>query len=109
MLIYPAYLYRDGHIAPELHVSATTPPTFLAQAEDDPIPVENSLHYYIALKNAGVPAELHVFPTGGHGYGMRAARDPIATAWPVLAEAWMRHRGLLSGGAASVPTVAKHP
>ena len=108
VLIYPAYLYEGGHIAPGLHVSATTPPTFLAQSEDDPIHVENALYYYIALKNAGVAAELHVFPTGGHGYGMRAGA-PIATAWPALAQEWMRHRGLLSGSALAAPTGKAHP
>src|SRR4051812_31741135 len=63
VLIYPAYLAsekKDGSIAPEVKPNADTPPTFLFQTEDDPIGVENSLYYYAALKNAKVPAEMHI-------------------------------------------------
>ena len=56
--------------------------------------MENSLYCYIALKNAKVPAEMHLFAKGGHGYGLR---DPIkaVTKWPKLAEKWMRGMGVL--------------
>jgi acetyl esterase/lipase len=96
ILIYPAYLTGDDGttLAPELKVSAQTPPTFLVQTEDDPVHVENSLVYYRALKNAKVPAEMHLFSTGGHGYGLRPSPEAV-TGWPALAEAWLRSRGLL--------------
>src|SRR5581483_674707 len=73
VLIYPAYLAvqkEDDRIAPELTVTSNTPPTFLVQTEDDPVRVENSLYYWQALKKAHVPAELHLFAKGGHGYGL---------------------------------------
>ncbi|HXR77517.1 MAG TPA: alpha/beta hydrolase [Bryobacteraceae bacterium] len=99
ILIYPAYLaVKNGEgeyrLAPELHVTANTPPTFLVQTEDDPVHVENSLYYYLALKNAKVPAEMHLYSTGGHGYGLRKTDKPV-TGWPRLAEQWMRSLGML--------------
>ena len=97
LLIYPAYLSlkdQGDKIAPELTVTSNTPPTFLAQAEDDGVRVENSLFYYLALKNAHVPAEMHLYAQGGHGYGLRPAGKTI-TNWPRLAEEWMRGSGLL--------------
>ena len=97
MLIYPAYLTGDKEmttLAPELPVSAQTPPTFLVQAEDDPIPVEGALVYYRALKHAKVPAEMHLYSYGGHGYGLRSDVAPL-NAWPKRAEEWMRAQGFL--------------
>jgi len=88
-------LSRDERVnAPELHVTANTPPTFLVQAEDDPVHVENSLFYYLALKDAKVPAEMHLYSIGGHGYGLRKTDKPI-TGWPHEAEKWMRSLDLL--------------
>jgi acetyl esterase/lipase len=98
LLIYPAYLAADpDRIVPaqEFVVSAQTPPTFLVQTEDDGVHVENSLVYYGALKKHNVPAEMHLFATGGHGYGLRQTAEPV-TQWPKLAEGWLRARGLLS-------------
>jgi acetyl esterase/lipase len=96
MLIYPAYLVRkEGpDLSPELTVTSNTPPTFLVQTEDDPVHVENSLFYYLALKQATVPAEMHLFAAGGHGYGLRTS-DKAVTSWPKLAEEWMRGVGIL--------------
>ena len=92
VIIYPGYLYdvKTGgdKIAPELKVTDKTPPSFLLQAEDDPVHVENSLFYYLALKNAKVPAEMHLYAVGGHGYGLRPTSLPI-TGWPALVERWM--------------------
>jgi acetyl esterase/lipase len=98
MLIYPAYLIRkEGpDLAPELTVTSNTPPTFLVQAEDDPVHVENSLFYYLALQNAKVPAEMHLFADGGHGYGLRDS-DKAVISWPKRAEEWMRGLGVLEG------------
>jgi acetyl esterase/lipase len=90
LIIYPAYLHRDGFtLAPELPVTAQTPPTFLLQAQDDKPYVDSSLAYFIALKAAGVPAEMHLFPDGGHGYGLRK-RQKSTDAWPDLAATWLR-------------------
>ncbi|PUZ20159.1 Acetyl esterase/lipase [Chitinophaga costaii] len=98
LLIYPAYLTlkdQGDHLAPALPVNAQTPPTFLLQTQDDPIRVENSIYYYLALKNAGVPAEIHLYAAGGHGYGLRPTEKPV-TRWPLLAESWMQQLGLLN-------------
>jgi dipeptidyl aminopeptidase/acylaminoacyl peptidase len=65
-------------------------------AVDDPIHVENVLTYAGALKEAKVPFELHVYPKGGHGYGLRPDGTPV-TSWPARAEDWLRSRGLLGG------------
>lgn len=95
ILIYPAYLTvknEPGKLAPELNVSANTPPTFIAQTQDDGVGVENSEVYAMALQKAKVPTELHVYPSGGHGYGLRASEKTVTT-WPKRAEEWMRAAG----------------
>ena len=97
VLVYPAYLTvkdEGDKLAPEMKITTNTPPTFMVMAEDDPVRVENVAFYMLALKNAKVPAELHVFPTGGHGYGLRRTKD-LVTTWPDRAADWMRSRGLL--------------
>lgn len=97
VIIYPGYLTvkaEGDKVSPELKVTAQTPPTFLVQAEDDPVRVENSVFYFMALKNAKVPAEMHLFAAGGHGYGLRPTLAPI-TGWPALAEKWLHTIGVL--------------
>ena len=96
ILVYPAYLVAEGGttVNTETAVTKLTPPSFLVMAEDDPIRVENVLGYSAALKQAGIPFELHVYPTGGHGYGLRPTKD-LVTSWPQRAADWMRSRGLL--------------
>lgn len=92
ILIYPAYLSKpemSNTLAPELTVSAQTPPTFLVQAEDDPIHVENSLAYYSALAKNHVPAEMHLFASGGHGYGLRQTNAPV-NRWPEELAVWLK-------------------
>jgi len=92
LIIYPGYLaLAEQNMAfnPDIHVTAQAPPTFLIQAEDDPVHVENSLLYYRALKDAGVPAEMHLYAKGGHGYGMRPTALPI-THWEELAATWLQ-------------------
>jgi acetyl esterase/lipase len=80
----------------ETRVSPQTPPTFLVHSTDDKaVPVENALLFYEALKKNGVPAEMHVFEHGGHGFGL-APRDPVLSAWTTLCEAWMRRHGWLT-------------
>lgn len=97
VLIYPAYLTvsdEGRELSPELHVTAGTPPTFLVQTEDDPVHVENSLVYFRALKNAKVPAEMHLYSAGGHGYGLRRTSKTVTT-WPLRADEWLRSQGVL--------------
>ena len=82
VIIYPGYLaLADQNFAPnpEIHVTDQTPPSFIVQAEDDPVHVENSTVYFLALKNAKVPAELHLYAQGGHGYGLRRTALPVTT------------------------------
>ena len=98
ILIYPAYLAPKSpgpDLYPEIKVSTNTPPTFLIHAEDDPISVENSLFYYLALKNANVPAQMTIFPKGGHGYGLGIRGGPVAT-WPQRCREWLMDRGIIS-------------
>jgi acetyl esterase/lipase len=91
VVVYPGYLANaDQNFAPntEIHPTANTPPTFVVQAEDDPVHVENAVVYYMQLKNAKVPAELHVYAQGGHGYGLRRTALPVTT-WPDEVEKWL--------------------
>ena len=79
----------------ELHVTADTPPAFLVQASDDPtVSPENSIRFYQALLQAKVPAELHLYLKGGHGFGMVHSGLPTA-GWPLRLEDWMREQGIL--------------
>ena len=97
ILVYPGGLVgKDDNtkVGAEAEVTAGTPPTFLAMAQDDPVRVENVISYAVALKDAKVPFELHVYPTGGHGYGLRPTKDYVTT-WPKRAADWMRSRGIL--------------
>jgi acetyl esterase/lipase len=103
VLIYPGGLVvkeQGDKIAPELKITAATPPTFLAMAADDPVRMENAVFFAVALKNARVSAELHIFPTGGHGYGLRRTKA-LVTTWPDRAADWMRGQGLLERKPAS--------
>jgi acetyl esterase/lipase len=88
----------DPNVAlnPELHVTAQTPPTFLLQAEDDHVDsAYDSLAYFLALKQAGVPAELHIYAQGNHAFGLRRTDLPI-TGWPQLVETWLQTIGMLA-------------
>lgn len=74
----------------ELQVTSQTPPTFLVHSEDDKgVPVENSINYYLACLKNGVPAEMHLYPTGGHGYGLRTAKFGSLNTWPDACKAWL--------------------
>jgi acetyl esterase/lipase len=77
----------------EVQVNSNTPATFLAQAIDDPIsPINNSCLMNAALQKAGVPVEMHIFQTGGHGWGMGKKNSPVA-AWPTLFKTWAKANG----------------
>jgi acetyl esterase/lipase len=83
-------------LRPDIHVTRETPPTLLLQAENDDVdPVNESLAYYIALKNAGVPVEMHLYAEGGHAFGLRRTKFPI-TKWPQLMETWLGTIGMVS-------------
>ena len=80
----------------DLRVTAQTPPTFLFHTSNDSgVPVENSVRFYLALRKARVPAEMHLFENGPHGVGM-ALNDPALSVWPSLLMNWLRARGLLT-------------
>jgi acetyl esterase/lipase len=97
--LYPGHLWNDDgnfELNPDVrtNITANTPPTFLAQDEDDPVDnINNSLVYYIELKNAGVPVEMHLYAHGGHGFGLRPTKFPV-TGWPRLVETWLETIGM---------------
>jgi acetyl esterase/lipase len=91
--LYPGHMLehtsRNFQLNPYIPVRRQTPPTFLLQAEDDPVDtVNNSLVYYIGLKKAGVPVEMHLYAHGGHAFGLRRTKFPI-TEWPQLVQKWL--------------------
>ena len=90
--VYPGHLWIGGGaygLNPNVPVTRQTPPTFLVQAEDDNVDgVNQSLAYYIALKKAVVPVEMHLYAQGGHAFGLRRTKFPI-TGWPKLVETWL--------------------
>jgi acetyl esterase/lipase len=86
----------ERRYSPEKQVNASTPPVFLLSTTDDWVQAENAIGYYLAAKKHKVPAELHVFEKGGHGYALtKANRGPIET-WPELLQAWMREHKFLA-------------
>jgi acetyl esterase/lipase len=106
--LYPGHLWvnedrkpspegdKQFELRPDIHVTSQTPPTFLLQAENDYVDgVNQSLVYYIALKNANVPVEMHLYAQGGHAFGLRPTKFPI-TRWPELVETWLRTIGMIS-------------
>ena len=99
VVLYPGHLWSDEkkfELNPDIQVTQNTPPTFLLQAADDPVDnVNNTLVYYIALKNAHVPTELHLYAHGGHAFGLRRTEQPI-TEWPALVERWLRTIGMVA-------------
>jgi len=95
VLVYPAYLIEGNKLAPEFTINEKTPPTFFAHAYDDRIGPENSIAYFLELKKNKVPAELHVYSTGGHGFGMRPSDKPAST-WPARCAEWLKTQGLLT-------------
>ena len=95
ILIYPAYLSGENFsISPELKVNADTPPTILIQTQDDKSFINSSLFYYYALKEAGVSAAMHLYSSGGHGYGLRNTGHTV-NEWPHRVLSWMRDIGVV--------------
>lgn len=100
VVLYPGHMRENAikgyELSPTLPVVRSTPPTFLLQAEDDPVDnPTNALIYYMALQKAGVPAELHYYARGGHGFGLRRTDSPI-TRWPNLVQTWLGSIGMTS-------------
>jgi acetyl esterase/lipase len=101
IVLYPGYLTDAptlNKLSRGIDPAPNTPPTFLLQAEDDPVHEENALLYFQALKEAKVPAELHLYAQGGHGYGLRPTELPV-THWPRLVETWLHTIHVLPGPA----------
>ena len=93
--IYPGGVIKrnSDQLSDEIHVTSNTPPTFIAQATDDHLS-ENAVFLYLALKRANVPVELHLYSTGGHGFGMKPSDKPCST-WPQRMIEWMHVQGVL--------------
>jgi acetyl esterase/lipase len=86
---------KQLELNPNVPVTSNTPPTFLLQAQNDPVDdIRNSMAYSLALRNAKVPVELHLYAEGGHGFGLRPTQFPI-TEWPQLVEKWLRTIGMI--------------
>ena len=100
MLCYAWKILADNsttELKPEIKIDATTPPTFIAQAYDDPGSLaEGSALAFLALRKAKVPAELHIYSTGGHGFGLRPSDKQAPGDWPGRLELWLQARGLLA-------------
>ena len=98
MPIYPGHLWIDDkkfELNQDIRVTSKTPPTFILQNEDDPVdPVEHSLVYYIALRKAKVPVEMHLYSEGGHAFGLRPSKLPVSH-WPRLGETWLGTIGMI--------------
>jgi acetyl esterase/lipase len=97
--LYPGHMLEntknDFELNPKVPVTKNTPPIFILQAENDPVDeVQNSLVLYMALKNAKVPVEMHLYAEGGHAFGLRPTKFPI-TKWPALVETWLRTIGMI--------------
>lgn len=99
VLVYPAGMAERGKEEQGLmrHVQVTkdSPPTFLVHAYDDHLSALNSALLFVEMKKAGVPAELHIYSRGGHGYGLRITDDPVTT-WHYRCADWLRREGYLS-------------
>jgi len=95
MLIYPAYFANEEQtaLAEDVVVTKDSPPMFLVHAFDDPVTVNSSLFLTMALKKANVPSELHVYDTGGHGYGLRPVDSKPVTMWSERCEVWLKRNG----------------
>jgi len=99
MLCYPWKILADNSLTelkPEIHITAKTPPAFLAQANDDGGSLaEGSSLVFLALRKAKVSAEIHIYSTGGHGFGLRPNATQAPGDWPGRLELWLKARGLM--------------
>jgi acetyl esterase/lipase len=96
MLIYPGGIAEDdGSLKEDYAVNSQTPPMFFVHAADDRVTCLSSTALFTALKKADVPAEMHIYASGGHGYGSRST-DSAVTQWPQQAEGWLKTMELLT-------------
>ena len=99
MLLYPWRILAENsrtELKSQIRITDQTPPCFIAQAADDAASLpEGSVAAFLAMRKAGVPVELHIYATGGHGFGMIPSDQPAPTDWPGRAELWLKARGLL--------------
>ena len=93
VLVYPAYLEKDGQVAADLNLKADIPPTLIVSTEDDKTFVQGSRLYHDALDAAKAPNEFLLYPSGGHGYGLRSEKD--VRVWPQAALDWLHKVGVL--------------
>ena len=92
VLVYPAYLVDNEtktKLVTEVPVGKDTPPAIFIHAGDDRVTADSSVQMWLAMRRVGVHSALHVFPHGGHGYGLRPSKDPVS-GWPKLVDGWLR-------------------
>ena len=104
VLVYPAYLEREGKVAADLNLKAKIPPTLIVSTEDDKTFVNGSKLYHAALDEAKAPNEFLLYPTGGHGYGLRSEKD--VRVWPQAALVWLHKVGVLKARPAASASAA---
>ncbi|QWT19709.1 alpha/beta hydrolase [Bacillus sp. NP157] len=100
--LYPGHLWTKPGLTldPQVKIDPHAPPTLIVQAEDDATDdIRESLTYYLALQQAKVPVEMHLYAKGGHAFGLRKTDNAI-TEWPALAERWMTGLGMIGGAGA---------
>jgi acetyl esterase/lipase len=98
VLIYPGGVVdKDNKLKPEFKITPQSPPMCFVHATDDRVAVENSIELYRGLKLAKVPAELHLYASGGHGFGINSVPHPCAS-WPDRVADWLKVRGSLAAG-----------
>jgi acetyl esterase/lipase len=100
IMAYSGYFKRkDGSLSPTVRTPADTPPLFFVHASDDKVSeVENSVAFFLALKRAGIDAEMHIYASGGHGFGVRQDDGPCA-GWTRTCADWLRNYGFLKANA----------
>ena len=96
MLVYPWRTLdeKTGKLMEPIQISESAPPTFIVHTSDDASTALGAVEIYAELKRAKVPAELHVFQNGGHGYGVRAKKGSVISSWTTFASEWLIIQGL---------------
>ena len=96
LLIYPWRVLDDstGELLPQIRLSERSSPTFIVHTRDDRSSSIGSVLIYAGLKKHNIPAELHIYENGGHGYGMRQRENSNIGTWPARATDWLVRRGL---------------
>jgi len=96
IVIYPGGVVTKGkdELSPEIKPTEKTPPTFIVMAHDDKVNSDNAVFLYLGLKRAGVTTEMHIYASGGHGFGLKPTTRPAAT-WPTRCAEWFVDQGIL--------------